>query len=313
MTKRDLSIVVLTWNRKDCLRELLDELRPLADGVREVIVVDNCSTDGTDAMLRDEYGWVHALRTAANVGVSARNLGIRTAAGRVVVTIDDDIMGLDEAALDHLERRFAGEPGLGALNFQVRDWFSRVTCNWVHHRPIEDAAATFETYEITEGAVAFLRDAVLAAAGYHEAYFISHEGPDLAFRLMNRGFAVGYDGGIVVFHKHEQRAREPWRFYYFDTRNQVWLAVRNMPWREGAAYLTRGLAAMLVYALRDGYFVWWAQGVRDGCWRLPEMIRGREVWSPGTRAACRRIDSHRLGFWTLAWRRLFQPANRLDG
>lgn len=313
MTKFDISIVVLTYNRKDCLKELLSELVGLADSVKELVVVDNCSDDGTAEMLGSEFPVVKAIRTHANVGVSARNRGVREALGSIVITIDDDIMGLRVADLERIQAQFQAQPELAALNFQVRDWFARHTCNWVHHRSIADAEAAFETYEITEGAVAFRREPVVEAGGYFEDYFISHEGPDLAFRLMNAGHLVRYDGAIVVYHKHEQQSRAPWRFYYFDTRNQLWLAVRNMPWKEGSQYLTTGIAAMAVYALRDGYFVWWAQGVWDGVRKLPAMVRTREVWTPRTRALCHEIDRHRSGFWSTVRKRLFQPANRLDG
>lgn len=308
----DLSIVILTYNRRDCLRELLDELRAVLPAVREVIVVDNCTTDGTEAMLRHEYADFVHLRTAENRGVAARNLGIRRARGDVVVTIDDDIMGLDAAACAWVAGQFAREPALGALNFQVRDWYTRGLCNWVHHRPAADAPGRFATYELTEGAVAFRREAVERVGGYFEDYFISHEGPDLAFRLMNAGFDVLYDGTVAVLHKHEQGARQPWRFYYYDTRNQLWLAARNLPAVPAFRYLARGLAAMAVYALRDGYFVWWAQGVWDGMRRLPGMLRTREAWTPRTRALCEGIDSHRPGFLELVRARLFQRGNRLD-
>ncbi len=308
----DLSIVILTYNRRDCLRELLDELGALLPVVSEIIVVDNCTTDGTEEMLRREYpAFVH-LRTTENRGVAARNLGIRRAAGSVVVTIDDDIMGLDAAGCAWVAAQFAGDPALGALNFQVRDWYTRGLCNWVHHRPAADAVARFATYELTEGAVAFRREAVVRVGGYFETYFISHEGPDLAYRLMNAGYDVLYDGTVSVLHKHEQGARQPWRFYYYDTRNQLWLAARNLPVGPASRYLGRGLAAMAVYALRDGYFVWWVQGVWDGVRRLPEMLRSREPWTARTRALCAEIDRHRPGFGQLVKTRLFQRGNRLD-
>lgn len=308
----DVSIVILTYNRQDCLRELLDELRPLLGVVCEIIVVDNCTTDGTESMLEQEFPDFIHLRTVENRGVAARNLGIRRATGAVVVTIDDDIMGLDAGACAWISAQFAAHPALGALNFQVRDWYTRGLCNWVHHRPAIDAGGRFATYELTEGAVAFRRGAVEQVGGYFETYFISHEGPDLAYRLMNAGFDVLYDGTVAVLHKHEQGARQPWRFYYFDTRNQLWLAARNMPWGPAARYLARGLSAMAVYALRDGYFVWWAQGIWDGARRLPEMLRTREPWTQRTRALCREIDGHRPGFAALVRERLFQRGNRLD-
>lgn len=308
----DISIVILTWNRKDNLRELLDALLELAPVVRDVIVVDNCSTDGTAEMVAACYPGYRCLRTEANEGVSARNHGVRLASGNVVITLDDDLLGLSREHLAWLEDEFDGRPTLGALNVHVVDYFTRRTCNWVHHRPADDHAGRFATYEITEGAVAVRRDAFLKAGGYCPEFFISHEGPDLAFRLMNDGFDVEYDGRITLLHKHAAGARDPWRFYYYDTRNHVWLAARNLPWSRALPYLARALGAMAVYALRDGYFVWWAQGVRDGMQGLPSMLEARQPWTERTRRICREVDSHRPGFWTLARQRLRGGGSRMD-
>ncbi|MFH1143670.1 MAG: glycosyltransferase [Candidatus Eisenbacteria bacterium] len=307
-----VSIVVLTYNRRDSLKELLDEMASVRGDILEIIVVDNCSSDGTAEMLRRDHPGVRHHRTERNRGVCARNDGLERARGEIVITLDDDILGLDRAAVAHIVRTFREDEALGALNFRVVDHFSGATACWVHHRPIDQAPARFETYEITEGAVAFRAAALRATGGYYEEFFISHEGPDLAFRLMNAGYRVAYDGSVTVRHKHEERSREPWRFYYYDTRNQIWLAARNMPAGYAARYLFTGLAAMLVYAIRDGYLGWWWRGVRDGLARVGRVRRTRRPWSATTAAAVRRIDRQRPGFWTLLRARVSGPANRLD-
>jgi GT2 family glycosyltransferase len=306
------SIVVLTYNRRDSLRELLDDLSGVMGAVLEVIVVDNCSTDGTDEMIRQDYSRALHHRTTRNRGACARNEGMTIAHGDVIITLDDDILGLDTAAIKHIARAFRDDHRLGALNFHVVDHSTGRTCNWVHHRPTADAAAHFDTYEITEGAVAFRASALRETGGYCEEFFISHEGPDLAFRLMNAGYRVAYDGSVTVRHKHETRSRDPWRFYYYDTRNQVWLAARNMPPRYAARYLVTGLGAMLVYAIRDGYFLWWLRGMRDSLRRLGQIRRNRSPWTATTAAAVRRIDKHRPGFWALLRRRLFSRPPHLS-
>lgn len=308
----DISVVVLTYNRRENLQELLDGLLALGGSLREVIVVDNCSADGTAEMVAAQYPGFRCIRTSRNEGVSARNHGVAAATGDLVVTLDDDLLGLSPTHLAWLTGQFADNPQLGALNFHVVDFFTGLTCNWVHHRPADQYQARFLTYEITEGAVAVRRSAFLAIGGYCPEFFISHEGPDLAFRMMNAGFTVEYDGRVSLRHKHAQGSRDPWRFYYYDTRNHVWLAVRNMPWNYAVGYLARGLGAMAFYALRDGYFVWWAQGVRDATRALPDMLATRSRWSPRTRQICREIDSHRPGFWALVRQRIGRGGYRLD-
>ncbi len=306
-----LTVSILTYNRRESLEELLEHLDGLEGGLDEIIVIDNGSGDGTAEMIRARWPRVRHLRNDRNVGVAARNLGLRSASGEIVITLDDDIVGLTSADLARVRQRFAADPGLGALNFRVEDYYGRGLSNWVHHRPVADARGSFDTYEITEGAVAFRRTAVAAAGYYHEAYFISHEGPDLAFRLMNAGYRVAYDGSIGVRHKHLPSGRHPDRFYYYDTRNQFLLAARNLPLGPALRYLARGQAAMAWYAMRDRRPGPWLRGVWDGLRALGPARAGRQAWTPQTAAACREIDRHRRSPWEVAWRRLLGEANRL--
>lgn len=322
-----VSIVILTYNRLHSLTEVLEALETegviatvagqylAADApilVSEVLVVDNCSTDGTaDYLNRKNADLVH-IRMKRNIGVVARNFGLARASSDIVICLDDDVLGLKPGHVAHIVGRFSDEPRLGCLNFHVIDHSTERLTNWVHHRPMADADGRFATYEITEGAVAFRQEAVRRIGYYHDAFFISHEGPDLAFRLMNAGYAVEYDGSVIVRHKHEQTGREKWRFYYYDMRNAFWLAARNMPIPSALRYLSVTFGAMMYYAVRDGYVHWWLKGVWDGCRGLPDAWRTREVWTKGTRALIREIDEHRPPWWRVAWRRVRRPTNRLD-
>lgn len=308
----DVSIVILTYNRRDCLDVMLKDLRGIAHLVREVIVVDNHSTDGTSELMSGDYPEFIHVRTDRNLGVSARNLGMDRATGATIITLDDDLLGLSPADLELVESEFAADPELGALNFRVIDYYTKRVCNWVHHRSAADSDQRFLSYEITEGAVAIRRDAFSSSGGYYPRYFIGHEGPDLAFRIMNCGYTVEYDGRVSVLHKHEESTRTPWRFYYFDTRNHIWLVIRNMPLWYGTWFLVRGLGAMAAYSLRDGYFPWFAAGVHDAMMALPAVLRTRQVWTPRTLRLCRDIDRHRPGFWALVRQRLFRSGFRLD-
>ena len=63
-----VAAVVVTYNRKDllkeCLRALLIQTRPLD----EIIVIDNASTDGTDKMVPKEFKQVTYVRLHENTG-----------------------------------------------------------------------------------------------------------------------------------------------------------------------------------------------------------------------------------------------------
>ncbi|MHB1912895.1 MAG: glycosyltransferase family 2 protein [Acidimicrobiales bacterium] len=98
----DVSVVVPTYNRAELLARLLDALEAQQGVAFEIIVVDDCSTDGTWELLgrrgrtttaAGSAGGVtiHRVRTPVNSGpATARNIGWRRAAGHLIAFIDDD-------------------------------------------------------------------------------------------------------------------------------------------------------------------------------------------------------------------------------
>lgn len=90
-----ISVVVCTHNRSQLLKMCLESLvsQQIADEQYEIIVVDNCSSDDTDALVQEyvrAHKHVRGLKEE-NLGLShARNRGWREALGKIVAYLDDD-------------------------------------------------------------------------------------------------------------------------------------------------------------------------------------------------------------------------------
>ncbi|KXX63332.1 glycosyltransferase [Marichromatium gracile] len=116
----DASIIVCTYNRADSLAETLDALAALRTPPGcdwEVVVVDNNSSDHTAALLRERAAGWSRLRAVSEPrqGLShARNQGIASARGEVLLFTDDDVLPEPdwlEQVLDGLERERADACG----------------------------------------------------------------------------------------------------------------------------------------------------------------------------------------------------------
>jgi GT2 family glycosyltransferase len=285
---------------------LLGQLQVLADDNFEVLVVDNASTDGTSDAIREKYPQVTLLTQKENAGVGARNRGLEQARGEIILCLDDDMVDVRVEDLNLLRDRFTKEPELGGLCLKVTWPGSSRVRDWVHRRPPSFAGDTFPTYEITEGAVAWRLEALHEVGFYREDFFISHEGLDLAYRLLNKGWNIVYDGRAAVGHDHASGGRASWRRYYYDTRNLFWIAALHQPFFYGARYLFLGVSAMFVYALRDRHLWAWVRGVYSGLARTPAMHRERRPWNRKTTDFISEADSWRPGFWTMVRKRLGQ-------
>ena len=95
-----VSVIVPTRNRKDWLREALRSVRDQTWPDREIVVVDEASSDNTLAMLAAEFPEARVIRHDQARGPSAaRNAGIVAATGKWILFLDDD----DVIHPEHLE------------------------------------------------------------------------------------------------------------------------------------------------------------------------------------------------------------------
>lgn len=103
-----ISVVVTTFNRSALLTLCLESLfsQRLQSAEFEIVVVDDCSTDGTNDILRS----VHApcaftiIRQAVNSGQAAsKNAGAQAARGNILLFLDDDMQSDSALLATHLK------------------------------------------------------------------------------------------------------------------------------------------------------------------------------------------------------------------
>ena len=95
------SIIITTYNYEKYIRESVESaLNQDFSGEYEVIVIDDCSTDGTSQIL-DSYNSLIRIHNKKNLSLEvSANKGIRKASGKYIVRLDAD---------DYLECNFLSE------------------------------------------------------------------------------------------------------------------------------------------------------------------------------------------------------------
>lgn len=87
-----LSVIMPAYNAKDTIVGTINQLLKEMTNEMELIVIDDCSTDGTyDECKKITDERVRLIRNKKNIGISAaRNLGIEKALGEYIMFCDDD-------------------------------------------------------------------------------------------------------------------------------------------------------------------------------------------------------------------------------
>lgn len=125
----DISVIVATFNQEDTISRALDSiLSQEFDGEYEVLVGDDCSTDGTADVCRDYArrfpGRVRHIRRERNLGVVGNYFGcIREAKGRYLADCAGDDFWVDDKKLQRQYNFLENNPDVSMV---TTDW---VTCD----------------------------------------------------------------------------------------------------------------------------------------------------------------------------------------
>ncbi len=240
-----VSIIVAVYNRAGEIGDCLDSLLSLnyPESRREIIVVDDGSTDNTPDVVRTYP--VRLLAGAENAGQSAaRNRGVEAAAGEIIAFIDSDCIA-DPDWLADLVPGFGGDR-VALVGGYVDAYYRRTRLD-----RFEAAFSPLNMGEeplVGEGDRSVLyvptcnmlvrRSAYQAAGGLDPGRRVG-EDVDLCWRLMDEGHRLIYLPRGRVRHKHRSRFWPGFvrRYEYGASEPALYAAHRRaakrFPWQTG--------------------------------------------------------------------------------
>jgi GT2 family glycosyltransferase len=233
---RQVSVAILSCNRREELRVTLRGL--VARGLlwREIFVADNASSDGTPDMLRAEFPEVQLIETGGNFGVAGINRAYRAARGDWVLSLDDDSCP-DLDSWSSLAEAIARGPAFAAIACSVR---SKPAGRTLAGQP---ALVPYLGFHQAGGLLR--RDLVEKLGGFDEDLFLWGVELHLTARAMLAGFATARCDSAVVVHRATPLNRSSRRHAFYYCRNLFLLVLRHGPietWRELIdAFLSRVL------------------------------------------------------------------------
>lgn len=199
------SIVVLNWNGKLYLDACLESVLGQDDGNIEVILVDNHSSDGSAAYVRQRFPGVKVIDAGDNLGFAAgNNLGVRHAGGDLVVLLNNDTVvqsgwmqalrsAMEDPAVvlvsSHVITR-----GVPALYYERNG-----SINLVGHNIMRIFAMPGNTFFCSGASLAFRKS--VFGEPFDPEYFLYGEDVYLGLRARFMGYTPLHVRGSVVQHQ----------------------------------------------------------------------------------------------------------------
>ena len=210
-----ISAVVCNFNGEEYLEECLSSL--LAEGLDEILLVDNASEDRSVPLVRERFPSVEVIALKENGGPCvARNVGMRAARHRFVLAVDNDAVieqGMVQRLRDALEANpdaVVAQPRSVVFDDPSTVHYDGGAFHYVgllalrnFYTPLASAEGTgvVETDALIGISPLVDRDFLLSIGGYDEAFFYLAEDFDLALRTRLAGKKILAVEDAIVLHR----------------------------------------------------------------------------------------------------------------
>jgi len=198
------SVIVPAFNNAATLPSTLESVVMQTYPAREVIVIDDGSTDETAAVASAFGAPVTVIRKANGGTASARNAGIRQAKGDVIAFLDaDDLYEPDRLA--RIAARFAAEPTLDAVATDALLTSPERTFAVSDGWPAKGSRTHVDLFTPIIFCALAIRRPVLRELGEFDSRYTLLEDAEMFYRLLFGGRTIGWEGsgGRYVYRLHE--------------------------------------------------------------------------------------------------------------
>jgi len=316
-----VAVIIVNWNSGSDLEKCLSALTNQTCPPKEILVVDNASSDESLLGVGGKFPDVKWIRLNDNTGFShANNLGAEK------VPVCDWIAFLNPDAfakpnwLENLILAAERNPDFSFFGSHMLRYGSEDEMDGtgdVYHvsglawrrdhglSASEPGRRTGEIFSACAAAAMIRKEVFLTAGGFDETFHSYFEDVDLGFRLRLLGHRCLYVADAVVEHVGSGSTHRTSDYaVYHGHRNLVWTYVKNMPgnlfWAYLPQHLLANLAALLWFTIQGkGKVIFRAKW--DAIKGLPRVFIQRKAIQGNLNVSTREIGNALLKGWALPY------------
>lgn len=321
--QREVSVILVNWNRRELLLECLRSLERQTLSGFEVVLVDNGSTDGSAASAMEEFAQsphfcLRLVQNTENTGFCAgNNQGFAAARGRYVALLNNDAEA-EPQWLEELMKGIQVAPDVGMSASKILVYEDPRRIDKAGHLIYPDGQnrgrgsgqidrGQFDRMEEAlwpDGCAAMYRREMLdEIGGFDEDLFAYGDDAELGLRARIAGWRCFYvPKAVVRHHRGATLGVLSAKRLMLIERNRILLAVKHFP-------LSLLWANFAYFALRLGAGIWAAARGKGEVGRFPG-VRGKLTVAAAL--ARGNWEAWRMVPRTLRKRRQLRPLRRLN-
>lgn len=298
---KTVSVVIPNYNGVALLAKNLPSVLKFCKGC-EVIVVDDCSTDGSVKMLEEKFPSVQIIRHEKNHGFSTTvNDGFKRASGELILLLNTDVL-LEEDVLERLHHPFSDPDvfGVGCLQKTIlsdgkiieegngEGYFSHGF--FLHKKGNLSSSRTLWVF----GGAGMFRKIIWENLGGLETLYepFYWEDIDISYRALKSGYTILFDPLCWVIHTRDSSSIKsfysPGFIRVISYRNQyvfVWLNISDIKFLVQHILIIPITLLRSIFSFQLFHFLGFLKALRI----LPDIFKKRRQYKKSWKISDREI------------------------
>ena len=235
--KKKVIVVIVHYNSCGRLLECVDNF--FKNGNRNILIVDNASTDGTLQQCEKKYNELCYIKNSKNLGFAKGvNIGIKEAlkqgAGYVLLCNPDAFV--DGQCVSYLVRQAEKEIGIYSPVIYHKTkgsvWFCGGKINYIRqyatHKFFSQIPKKAYFSEYISGCVMFISKEVFEKVGFFdENFFLYYEDVDFSLRAQRNGFCTKIVPNAIAFHDEQSEEMGEKKIYFLVLAGLIFFRKNN--------------------------------------------------------------------------------------
>ncbi|HSE40308.1 MAG TPA: glycosyltransferase family 2 protein [Acidobacteriota bacterium] len=241
-----VSFVIVNWNGRHHLEQVLPSIQQQTFKDFEVFVVDNGSNDNSVSFVNENFPNVNVIQLKTNEGFAEpNNIAFRAAKGKWIATVNNDMV-LDERWLENLLKGIEVFPNCFSAQGTILRSDDRITVdscglgiracgaarNLFHNRKVADISASVRPiFSASAGAAIFNRELLMSLGAFDQTYFAYYEDLDTGWRARINGYESFWVPHAVAYHKVHGTSTKltSHSLWFLSERNRLRTVAKNLP------------------------------------------------------------------------------------